>query len=224
MELRTMKNSVITNWAAGATAVASLAWLFLSFHPFPPDIDHRLHEAVGEKMAEEAIRLRDATSRIIVLARDTSAFEVPAAEAQLESFLHRINKQGFGAPIVRLVKVDPLRAVSVPPGDFFDLLRLGSETDVLVSLLGPPMLTAEQSARLPAKRPRVVALCAGGIPLSDDLKRLFKLELLNTAVVSQPHAPARTTAKTRQGAFEEMFRLVTPANFSELAGIAGEPR
>jgi hypothetical protein len=219
-----MKNARLINWLAGTTAVASIASLFLSFHPFPPDIDHRLHEAVGETLADEAIKLREGNARIIVLARDTGSFEVPAAEAQLEAFLRAITKHGLNTPIVRLLKVDPLRAAAVPPGDFFDLLRLGNESDVIVSFLGPPMLGADQAARLPANHPRVIALCSGGLPARTDLKRLFDLKLITAAVVSQPDAPAQAAASNKQEAFGQMFRLITLANVSDLAGVTSEIR
>jgi len=42
--------------------------------------------------------------------------------------------------------------------------------------------------------------------------------LLSAAVVSRPDAPAR--ASNSQSAFEQMFKVITPANMSELPAVA----
>ena len=42
-----------------------------------------------------------------------------------------------------LIKFDPLRLVRMPSGEFVQLLRQHSEGDVIVSLLGPPVLESQ---------------------------------------------------------------------------------
>ena len=213
-----MANKKLINWIAGATTVGALGWLYLFFHRQPPPIDHALHEKVGQVLAAEAIKLLQPGARLIVIARDNQLFQVPAAAAQLDGFLGAVKTSGKVVSAMRLLKLDPLRIVSVPSGEFLDLMRQGRSNDVIVSFLGPPLLSDEQLARLGAKRPHVLALCSGAMPMHVDLKEIFERRLLSAAVVSRPDAPAQ--ASDRQRAFEQMFKLITPANISELPPLA----
>ena len=159
-------------------------------------------------------------ARLIVIARAKEPFQVPAAAAQLDAFLRAIEKAGKNVTTTRLLKVDPLRVTSVPPGDFFDLMRQAGSNDVIVSFLGPPLLNDEQVSRLAGKRPRILALCSGAMPLQVDLRKMFERQLLLTAVISRTNAPARSTAGSAQAAFDQMFQVVTSANVAELPALA----
>ncbi len=160
-----MANKRLINWLAGAVITATVVWLYLFFNPRPPAIDRPLHKRVGEVLAAEATKLLEPGARLIVIARAKEPFEVPAAAAQLDAFMRAIEKAGKNISTTRLLKVDPLRITSVPPGDFFDLMRQAGSNDVIVSFLGPPLLGDEQLSRLARKRPRILALCSGAMPL-----------------------------------------------------------
>ena len=205
-------NKKLINILAGAVILAALAWLYLFFNPWPPAIDRPLHNRVGEVLAGEAIKLVEPGARIIVIARAKEPFQVPAAAAQLDAFLRAIEKSGKNVSTTRLLKVDPLRVTSVPTGDFFDLIRQAGANDVIVSFLGPPLLNDDQLARLAGKRPRILALCSGAMPHQVDLRKMFERQLLRTAVISRPNAPAR-------GTFDQMFQVITSANVSELPAL-----
>lgn len=214
-----MKKSKLINWVTGAVIVAMAAWLGLFLFPTPPGIDARPHRGLGEVMAGEAVKLAEAGGRIIVITRDMGSFKLPATEAQLASCLSFLKAAGKTPAAIRTIKVDPLRVVGVPPGEFFEILRQGKENDVIVSFLGPPMLDAGQIAKLGPKRPRVVALCAGTMPARVDLKRVFEQQLLHTAIVSRPDAPAQAVAGNTSSAFEQMFKVITPGNMAELSAL-----
>jgi hypothetical protein len=207
-------NKKLINGLAGATVVGALMWLYVFFHSHPPPIDRDLHAKVGQVLAAEAIKLLEPGSRLIVIARDRDTFQVPAAAAQLDGFLGAIKKSGHVVTATRSLKVDPLRIVSVPSGDFLDLMRQVRGNDVIVSFLGPPLFNDEQLARLGGKRPRVLALCSGAMPMQVDLKEIFARRLLSAAVISRPDAPAQ--ASNPQSGFDQMFKVITPANLSEL--------
>ena len=104
----------------------------------------------------------------------------------------------------------------MPPGDFYELLRRGRDNDVIVSFLGPPVLTDEQVAKLGEKRPRILAVCSGAMPAQVDLRRIFDQKLLLAAVLSLPNPRLQAAADSRRNAFDEMFKLITLANLSEL--------
>jgi hypothetical protein len=201
-----MANKKVINWLAGAVIVAAVVWLYLFFNPRPPAIDRPLHKRVGEVLAGEAIKLLEPDARLIVIARAKEPFQVPAAAAQLDAFQRTIEKAGKNVTTTRLLKVDPLRVTSVPPGDFFDLMRQAGSND-------------EQLSRLAGKRPRILALCSGAMPLQVDLRKVFEQQLLRTAVISRTNAPAQSTASSAEAAFDQMFQVVTPANVAELPAL-----
>jgi hypothetical protein len=213
-----MANRTATTVTAGMTIAA--AWLYLSFHPRPPGIDCRPHEALGEVLAGEAMGLMEPGARLIVIARATEPFHVPAAAAQLEGFLKAVRKSGQNVSAIRSLNQDPLRVAGVPPGEFFDLLRQARDNDVIVSFLGPPVLGDDQLAKLGGKRPRILAVCSGAMPAQVDLRRTFQQRLLLVAVVSRPDAPAQAAAGSAQSAFDRMFKVITAANASELPPAA----
>ena len=215
-----MANKRLINWMAGAIIMAAVVWLYLFFNPRPPAIDRPLHKRVGEVLASEAIKILEPGARLIVIARSKEPFEVPAAAAQWDAFMRAIEKSGKNISTTRLLKVDPLRITSVPPGDFFVLMRQAGSNDVIVSFLGPPLLGDEELSKLAGKRPRILALCSGAMPLQVDLRKMFERQLLLTAVISRTNAPARSTASSAEAAFDQMFQVVTPANVSELPAFA----
>jgi len=215
-----MANKRVINWLAVAVIMAAVVWLYLFFNPRPPAIDGPLHKRLGEVLAAEAVKLFEPGARLIVIARAKEPFEVPAAAAQLDAFLRAIEESGKKTSTTRLLKVDPLRITSVPPGDFFELMRQAGSNDVIVSFLGPPLLGDEQLSRLAGKRPRILALCSGAMPLQVDLRKMFERQLLLTAVISRTNAPAQSTAGSAEAAFDQMFQVITPSNVSELPPFA----
>jgi len=219
-----MTNSRIINALAVATLVAAGWWLCDSLQPQPPAVDRRPHLAAGEALAAEAVRLLTPGAKLTVIARAATPFQVPASAAQLEGFQRALKKNGTPIAALREYQLDPLRPVSVPPGDFFELMRRGQDNDVIVSFLGPPVLDGGQLAKLGAKRPRVLAMCSGAMPQQVDLQRLFDQQLLWAAVVSRNDAPVRKTARSGQQAFDQMFRWITRDNLRELADVAAPGR
>jgi hypothetical protein len=215
-----MRNRTAINAAAAVTTLAAWCGLYVFLHPRPPQLDRRPHEALGARLAQETIRLQEPGARIIVFARDPVPFPVPASAAQLDGFLRTLKKAGRSVTAIRGVKLDPLRLAAVPPGDFFDQLRLGRDNDVIVSFLAPPVLDAEQLAKLGNKRPRVLAVCSGATRTPMELRRLFEQRLLAVAVVSRSDPPGRQAAGSRADAFDQMFKLITPANLAELQPLA----
>jgi len=215
-----MKDRTPVKVLAVTTLVVAWSALYLIQNPRPPRIDPRPHEGLGEVLAGEAARLLKPGARLIVIARDSAPFQVPACAAQLDGFLRAIRKAGKSVTELRRIKLDPLRLTAVPPGDFFDLLRLGRPDDVIVSFLGPPALEPGQVDQLGGWRGHVLAVCPGGAPARVNLRRLFAEGLLTAVVVSRPDAPARAGPGSRSHAFAQMFMLITAANLQDLPGAS----
>jgi hypothetical protein len=209
---------------AGVVVLAAWAVVFFSVCPMSPHFDNGPHRALGQVLGEETLKLRDSTSRLIVITRDTAEFEAPAITAQLDGFQRTLRKGSAKITTTHLLKVDPLRVVGVAPGDFFELLRKSADNDVIVSFLGPPSLSDDQIARLGTGRPRVLAVCSGSMPQQIDLRKIFSQKLLHLAVISRPDATrAASGSGTAQGGFDRVFKLITPANLADLAPL-GEAR
>jgi hypothetical protein len=214
-----VRNRKSVNWAAGIVITMATLWLYLFLYPSPPPLDARPHQGLGAALAEEAMKLGDASTRLIVIVRDQVSFQLPATKAQLDSFHRTLKTAGRSAATVRTIKEDPLRVVGVQPGEFFELLRQAKENDVFVSFLGPPVLAEDQLRKLGPKRPRVAALCAGAMPARVDLKKAFEQQLLHTAIVSRAEAPANVASGNAQAAFEQRFKVITSANLAELSAL-----
>ena len=208
---------------AGLATVTAWAVILFSIYPLPPRFDREPHRELGQVLAQESLKLQQPGGRIILITRDTAMYKAPAFEAQAEGFRRTLKKARVEIAATRLLKVDPLRVLSVPSGDFLELLRKTSEKDVIVSLLGPPVLDAGQIAQLDASRPRVLAVCSGAMPRQVDLKRLFDQKLIHTAVISRDE-PAAASAAGATGAFDRQFKLITAANLAELPPLLSDAR
>ncbi len=212
-----MANNTAKTVVASLTIVGAVAGLFFSLHEFGPDFDPQPHEALGQMMAEEAAKLVESGGRVIVIARGTAMFKNPAADVQLQSFYRALQKAKLVIAATNIFKINPILLVRVPPGDFVEILRRASESDVVVSFLGPPVLNAEQLARLGEPRPKVLALCAGNMPSQINLKQLFQMKLLHAAVISRKNASLSLPPPgTAAGWFDQLYLVVTPANLADL--------
>jgi len=199
---------------AAIVFAVSLLVLYLSLHGLGPRIDAAPHVALGEVLAREALKLCGQGGRIFAIARDTSAQKNPYSDAQWRSFQRSLKKSGASIAGTTFFRLNPIRLVTVPPGDFLTVIRKASEKDVIVSFLGPPVLSDDQVSKLPDQRPKILAVCSGGTPRQVDLRRIFEQDLLTAAVLSR--SDASRSAVKGEGAFLQNFALVTKANMAEL--------
>jgi hypothetical protein len=216
-----MGNKRIIGTVAGVVILAALGSLYLTLIGPSPRVDARTHEALGEAMAREALQQRGGTGGgILLIRRDTALYPNPAADAQLRAFHRALRKAGASVAATTVIKIDPLRVVNVPSADFHALLQKAAESDVIVSFLGPPVLTPGQLAKLESKRPKVVALCIGEIPRQSDLKRRFDEKLVKTAILSRRDITSASPASNASQAwFDHFFVVATEANAAELLSV-----
>ena len=203
---------------AGITALGSWGLIYFTAHGgFGPGINPKPHEAAGSVLAQQALSLLKPGGQIIVIARDTSAFRNPASDILLESFRKTIRQGNGSLGSLRLLQVDPLRPVEVPGGDFFELIRKTPKGSVIVSLMGPPLLSEIQRKQLNEINPAIVAFCSGSLCEQVDLRTLFDEGLLHAAVVSRrtPAAAASPPGDLR-GWFDQWFVAVTAGNASNI--------
>jgi hypothetical protein len=216
-----MRNSRAIGIAAGLTMVSALAALRCCTWTLPPRIDPRPHRAAGQALASETLRRLEAGGQIAVITRDTTDFPQPAIDLVFDSFRKALRRKQASITTVRSLEVDPLRPVEVPSGDFYELIRKTPAGGVIVSLMGPPLLTEEQRNQLPTARPKIVAFCPGNLPGRVDLRPLFEEQLLDVAIVNRGRAPARKgfAANARE---QECFQSVSAANVASLYSETSE--
>jgi hypothetical protein len=198
-----------------AIAAAGGLLCFRYFQP-PPRIEPLPHLAIGEALAAQVAKAVGPGGRVTLIAPDIVTFQHPGAEVQLKAFHQALHQAKLSVAATNWIKLNPLYLRRVPPGDFADILRKQSEGDVIVSLLGPPLLTAEQKVRLGEKRPRVVAVCSGDLPLYFNLNSLFADNLLHAAIISRRvPGPAPQSDNLSQW-FDHFFQWITAQNLPDL--------
>jgi hypothetical protein len=201
--------------------VAAALLVFRYYRP-APQIDPLPHLGIGEALAERVVRL-NGSGRITLITPDISMGKFPGTRIQLKAFHAAMQQANLSVSATNIVKLDPNRVLRMPPGDFADILRKLTDADVVVSLLGPPVLNAEQRARVGDRRPKIVAVCSGDMPKQVNLKALFADGFLHAAIVSRP-SPALTLPGSDKPAdwFNHFFLWITPQNLTELPEGAGK--
>jgi hypothetical protein len=214
-----MANPTIIRTAAGFVILGAAAVLWFHLYGFGPAFESRLHRALGEAVAEEAAKLLGDGGRLILIDRDTRIFKSPATVAHLRSFHQALSRSGRATAFTNVIKVDPLRLLAAPPGDFFEILRRTSKADVVVSFLGPPVLSGQQIQRLGEDHARVVAFCPGTIPARTDLKGLFRQNLVHVAIIDRPVTLANPADSAPLGDwFDRHYETVTRDRLEDLLG------
>ena len=213
-----MRDNKFITVIAGVTALGAWGFLFCTSHGgFGPSLNPKPHLAAGQVLAQEAMNLLQPGGQITVIARDTSAFKNPASDILLRAFREGIQQEHGPVPSLQALQVDPLRPVEVPPGDFFELIRKASKGSVIVSLMGPPLLSETQRRQLNEINPAIIAFCPGSLSEQVDLKTLFDQGLLHAAVISRrTPAAAATPPDNLRAWFDQWFMVVTPANLGTI--------
>lgn len=218
-----MQKQRLKSWSAGLAIAVSMTIFYFRIVERSPDFEARPNRALGEALAEQALQNVGSGGRITLIAPDTSVFQNPAVNYQLEAFYRALRKAKQTVSATNLLKLDPIRLPRVPQ-ELFEILRKQPEADVVVSWLGPMTLNADQKARLPRKHPRVVAICSGWMPHQINLKLLFDDGLLDVAILSRP-TPSSVLPKTDdlKDWFAHFFQIVTPKNISDLPPFPDNP-
>ncbi len=212
-----MGNNRAVEIVSALTTLGALAVIILFSCESPPSTHRKLHEAIGRAMAQQTLSLSDNGAPVMVIARDTVAFKQPAADIQLNNFKKELRRGGGTIAATQLIQVDPLRPFEVPGGDFFEWIRKAPSGSVIVSFMGPPLLTEEQRSQLGVIKPKVVAFCSGNLIDQVDLRILFDQQLLHAAVVSRHGSPGTFLNSQKQAeSFDQLYMSITAANLSSL--------
>jgi hypothetical protein len=197
----------------GSTTIAAWSVLCLSLHGgLGPRVDAGPYEASGRLMAQQALAWLEPGGQITIITRDTTTFKNPASDIQLAGFRKAINQAHAAIRSIHALQVDPLRPIAVPSSDFCEVIRNTPQGSVIVSFMGPPVLTGADRSRLGEIQPAIVAFCSGSLPESVDLRSLFEEGLLHAAVVVD-----------RRGS-EQAFLTLTATNLADVSAWQGAER
>src|SRR5688572_8114506 len=142
-----MRNRGSIDVLAIVVCIGAAALTFFALWHLPPKQDSAVYRQIGQALAREALALRSSDGRLVVIARDTKVYRQPAMEIAVQEFQRQAQKANASVAM-HLIELDPLRAVEVPPGDFYEAIRRAKSNDVIVSFMGPPVLEGEQEAKL----------------------------------------------------------------------------
>jgi hypothetical protein len=185
-----------------------------------PEFDPAPHRAIGQVLADQALAL-GAGGKIVLLARDVSMIPNPASSEEVKAVSEALRQKGHPVAQTNLSKVDPLRVLRYPSGDYAELLRKLTDNDIVISLLGPPEFTDAQVIRVGEKRPRIVALCTGTLPEQLNLKKLFDDQFLHAAIVSRGELTSGYPASaTTDKSFEALYAVIGTNNLATLKTYA----
>jgi hypothetical protein len=192
---------------------ASLVYYFGTHAGFPPSFSEEPHRASGVIMAQEALKFLRTGGKLYVVARDTTNFKCPAADYQLEGFKKAVADAHAGIDSVESIPVDPLRPLQAPPGNYFDLMRKAPKGSVIVSFMGPPVLSDEQWDKLGELKVVNVVFCPGATPAQSELRSLFDRQVVQLAVIDRSLRPEVGVVRGSEKAiFDENYILVTAGN------------
>jgi hypothetical protein len=203
--------------AALVTAGAVASMIIIGHGGFGASLNPALPRAAGAALARQALSCLKPGGQIMVITRDTDAFQNPASDFLLAGFERELRQAHAGINTLQRLQTDPLRLVEVPSGDFQNWIHHAAAGDVIVSFMGPPLLTPEQRRQLGEIQPAVMAFCPGNWPERVDLRPLFAAGLLRAAVVARPNP---TRAASNSGQFDQNFTVVTQANVDDFMAAA----
>jgi hypothetical protein len=211
-----MLNSKRTTFAAVLLLVTSLAAIVFSFVSLPPAFDSTIHKEIGRAMAREALTLRKEGAGVIVIKRDTVEFPQPASDFQFKAFKKELAKTHVPILSVQEIQLDPLRPLEVPAGDFLNLIRKAPAGSVIVSFMGPPLLSDEQKKSLKGIPPKIVAFCSGNITERTDIQALFKEGLLHSAIASRHLSAEHGKIPGALPDFNQLYVILNGSNLSTM--------
>jgi hypothetical protein len=214
-----MRNNKAVGTAAVFVILGSALTIVCSVSEgFGPRLNPAPHEAAGRVLARQTLSLIKPGGRITVISRDTVTFQNPASDVQFAAFRKELSKAGVKIDSVEAIQIDPLRPAVVPSGDFFQAIKNAPNGSVVVSLMGPPVLTEPQLSQLGQVRPAIVAFCSGAVRDQVDLRGLFSRGLLHAAVVSKRYDSIRPgRAQNEREAFDRQFVEVSTADLTALS-------
>ncbi len=200
-----IKNTLLAV-ASLVVIAASGAWIY--FHEFrAPKHDVRLHQRVGEIMAEQTAKLVGPKGRLVLITIPTGP--EPELKTQLEAFRAMLKKLGtYEIKDHELDTKDQAKyglGAGLSGRRFVRTVKNNPKADGIVSFVGAPKLSESELAEL-TKMPKFIAETKS----PDHLPKLFDKQIIQVAIASRftfP-APGPMSPKTPQEWFDKRYQIV----------------
>jgi hypothetical protein len=216
-------NPSLKNWLLAASAIlviaCSTSWIY--YREFrAPKHDVRLHQRIGEVMAEQTARLVGPKGSLVIITIPTAS--EPELKTQLEAFRRALKK--LGNYEIKDHELDTKDQAKYGLGSglsgrrFVRTVKNNLKTDAIVSFVGAPKLSDEEISQL-AKMPKFIAETKS----PDHLPKLFEKELIQVAVASRFVFPAPGPQKPRtpQEWFDRRYQIVAADSAKMIAPSEG---
>ena len=184
----------------------SATWIY--YREFKaPKHNVRLHQRIGEVMAEQTARVLGPKGRVLLLIIPTGS--APELETQLQAFHRTLAK--LGNYDLKEHEFDTRDQAKYGVGSglsgrrFLRAIKNNSTADALVSFVGAPQLSDEELAQL-TRMPKFIAETRS----VENLPKLFEKQIIQVAVVSRFVFPAPGPQKPRtpQELFDKRYQVI----------------
>ena len=175
---------------AGLILIILAAAFWIAAYASRPAFNQKLHVGIGQVLAQETATLLSGKGRIVIVTFDPKKF--PQLNTQVAAFTAALRKHGnFAIAETMLIAVKENRKAGPGAGlsdsDFVTILEKQSKLDAIVSFIGVPDPEDAKIVALGKQNgPKVVAETKS----RRKLKRLFRQQLLHTAIVPRFEFPA----------------------------------
>ena len=185
---------------------SSATWIY--YREFKaPKHNVRLHQRIGEVMAEQTARVLGPKGKVLLLIIPTGS--APELETQLQAFHRTLAK--LGNYDLKEHEFDTRDQAKYGVGSglsgrrFLRAIKNNSTADALVSFVGAPQLSDEELAQL-TRKPKFIAETRS----AEDLPKLFEKQIIQVAVVSRFVFPAPGPQKPRtpQELFDKRYQVI----------------
>jgi len=199
------KNALLALGSVLAIAT-SATWIY--YREFKaPKHNVRLHQRIGEVMAEQTARVLGPKGKVLLLIIPTGS--APELETQLQAFHRTLAK--LGNYDLKEHEFDTRDQAKYGVGSglsgrrFLRAIKNNPTADALVSFVGAPKLSDEELAQL-TRMPKFIAETRS----AEDLPKLFEKQIIQVAVVSRFVFPAPGPQKPRtpQELFDKRYQVI----------------
>ena len=175
-------------------------------------------QALSSVVAEEAVRLAGAKKKVALITHDASWGRPSIVEEALKDAL---KKHGLTVVTTKAANLgNPMLsgAIGLKAADFFEALEKSAGTGVVISLVGAPLLTPGEAARLSPDHPPVLVVATAmlgdkmgvrGDPLQ--LARLLESQVIQLAIIDDADPAANAPAKPdpARELFAQNYRILS---------------
>ena len=177
-------------------------------------------QALGEVLAEEAVRLAGANRSITLITHDNSWGPPSTAEQALRAAL---KKQNATLDFVKAANLgNPMLSgeVALKAADFFEAMEKSAKAGAVISLVGAPQLNEGDAARLTSPHPPVLVVATASLgdkmgvhtdPVQ--LASLLEAKLIQLAIIDGNDPTTQATAKPdpHRALFAQHYRILRSA-------------